>query len=182
MPSDISRGSPGSKNFWVYAQAGAAVFVTPNASMAHSTHSNTRCAYCPHQTFCASLQSGIWQFGHPLALYQLLVLHTKQPLSTAAEGTIVTTHSTASLLFPDLLAGVFRCRNSGNQLETNQQSLENLSKVRMAADDPSGGDAPAPAANGGGAGQVALLSDPVDVIIDKLLRCVIDPVQYNTVQ
>ena len=41
----------------------------------------------------------------------------------------------------------------------------------MAADDPSGGDAaPAPAANGGG--QVALLSDPVDVIIDKLLRCV----------
>jgi hypothetical protein len=42
----------------------------------------------------------------------------------------------------------------------------------MAADDPSGGDAaaPAPAANGGGAGQVALLSDPVDVIIDKLLR------------
>lgn len=39
----------------------------------------------------------------------------------------------------------------------------------MAADDPSGGDAPAPAANGGGAGQVALLSDPVDVIIDKLL-------------
>ena len=43
----------------------------------------------------------------------------------------------------------------------------------MAADDPSGGDAAAPApANGGGAGQVALLSDPVDVIIDKLLRCV----------
>lgn len=42
----------------------------------------------------------------------------------------------------------------------------------MAADDPSG-DAAAPApANGGGAGQVALLSDPVDVIIDKLLRCV----------
>ena len=40
----------------------------------------------------------------------------------------------------------------------------------MAADDPSG-DAAAPA-NGGGAGQVALLSDPVDVIIDKLLRCV----------
>ena len=38
----------------------------------------------------------------------------------------------------------------------------------MAADDPSGGDAPA----NGGAGQVALLSDPVDVIIDKLLRCV----------
>jgi len=36
----------------------------------------------------------------------------------------------------------------------------------MAADDPSGGDA-APAG-----GQVGLLSDPVDVIIDKLLRCV----------
>lgn len=46
----------------------------------------------------------------------------------------------------------------------------------MAADDPANaGDtgAPAPAANGGaGSGQVALLSDPVDVIIDKLLRCV----------
>ena len=38
------------------------------------------------------------------------------------------------------------------------------------SEDPSnaaGGDAPA---NGGQAGQVALLSDPVDVIIDKLLR------------
>jgi hypothetical protein len=47
----------------------------------------------------------------------------------------------------------------------------------MAADDPTNaGDAgaPAPAAqNGGGGGQVALLSDPVDVIIDKLLRCVV---------
>lgn len=37
----------------------------------------------------------------------------------------------------------------------------------MAADDPSA-EAPAPAPGG----QVALLSDPVDVIIDKLLRCV----------
>ena len=37
------------------------------------------------------------------------------------------------------------------------------------SEDPSnaGGDAPA---NGGQPGQVALLSDPVDVIIDKLLR------------
>ncbi|MGK3740174.1 MAG: hypothetical protein ACI8RD_002905 [Bacillariaceae sp.] len=33
------------------------------------------------------------------------------------------------------------------------------------SEDPSNGDA-----NGGQGGQVALLSDPVDVIIDKLLR------------
>ena len=45
----------------------------------------------------------------------------------------------------------------------------------MAADDPTNageGGAPAPAAQNVGGGQVSLLSDPVDVIIDKLLRCV----------